>query len=283
MGNSKNLDRLDQGESGAWLRDGDAGKGNGVPDERIQRYPRRNGYDARTSSGPRPLGPDGQGYSRPSGPGRGGGFSVSQSVDPDSRGRGEVRGRRMDPRIVEGPDGRGHRMGLGSEGGEGRGYRMDSRTPGLEGGGRGLRMDGRGLGPVAVRGSGLDNRATRPDSAGLGAADGRGSRLDRGSGGEIGGRGSWQNEEEEEYVWDDMKPQGRDPEQRVGDGKADEWYGGDRDMGRPGSSSRPGVESVGGLEDWRRVGSGSQAEQFSGSAGMRAALRRVGLLPGLLA
>jgi len=155
---------------------------------------------------------------------------------------------------------------------------MDGRGMGPEG--RGLGPDGRGLGPV-VRALGLDNRATRPDSAGLGA-DTRGSRLDRASGGEAGGRGSWQNEEEEEYVWDDMKPQGRDAEQRVGDGKVDEWYGGDRDKGRPGSSSRPGMESVGGLEDWRRVGSAPQAEQFSGSAGMRAALRRVGLSPGLL-
>lgn len=291
-GNSRNVDRVDQGESGAWLRDGDAGKGNGVADERAQRYPRRNGYDARASSGPRPLGLDGQGYSRPSGPGRGGAFPEPQSVDPDGRGRGAVRGRRMDPRMVEGPDGRGQRIGVGSEGGEGRGYRMDGRNAGVEFGGRGQRMDGRGmgvdgrilgpdgrgLGPV-VRGSGLDNRATRPDSAGIGG-DGRGSRLDRGSAGEVGGRGSWQNEEEEEYVWDDMKPQGRDAEQRVGDGKAEEWYGGDRDMGRAGVSSRAGMESVGGLEEWRRVGSGSQGEQFGGSGGMRAALRRVGLFPG---
>lgn len=36
----------------------------------------------------------------------------------------------------------------------------------------------------------------------------------------------------------------------------DEWYGGDRDMGRLGSFSRFGVEFVGGLEDWWRVGSG---------------------------
>ena len=287
MGDSKKLDRLDQGESGAWLRDGDAGKGNGIPDQRIQRYPRRNGYDARPSTGARPLGVDGQEYSRPSGPGRGA-FSVSHSADPDSRGRGEVRGRRMDPRIVEGPDGiRAHRIGVGSEGGEARGFRVESRIPGREIGGRGVRADSRGTGPEGrgldsrgvgpVWDSGLDNRAVRPDSAGLGVGS-RGSRLDRDGGGEVRGRGSWQNEDEEEYVWDDMRPQGGDPDERVGDGKGDEWYGGDRDMGRGCSSSRPGMELGGGLEDWRRGGSGPHSEQFSGSTGMRAALRRVGIL-----
>ena len=213
---------------------------------------------------------------------------MSQSVDPDSRGRSEVRARRLDPRLVEGQDGiRAQRIGVGSEGGDGRGYRMESRIPGREGGGRGARMDGRGMGPEGrglgpdsrgvgvVRGSGVENRGARADSAGLGG-DSRGSRLNVGGGGEVGGRGSWQNEDEEEYVWDDMEAQARDGDERVGDGRVEEWYGGERDVGRAGSSSRGGMESGGGLEEWRRGGSGGQSEQLSGSAGMRAALRRVG-------
>jgi pre-mRNA cleavage complex 2 protein Pcf11 len=263
---------------------GDTGKGNGASDERVQRYPGRNGYDARLFSGARPLGGDGQLYNRPSGPGRGGAFSVSQSLDADSRGRGEMRARRMDPRIVEGPDGiRAHRIGVGSEGGDGRGYRVESRIPGREIGGRGVRIDSRGMGPDG-RGSGLDSRGVgavrgsglRPDSAGLGAGS-RGLRLDRDGGGEVRGRGSWQNEDEEEYVWDDIRPQGRDLEDRSGNGKVDEWYGGD--MRRGLSSTRSAMEPGVGLEDWRRGGSGPHSEQFSGSAEMRAALRRVRLLP----
>ncbi|KAG0595543.1 hypothetical protein M758_UG175500 [Ceratodon purpureus] len=259
---------------------GDIGKGNGAFDDRTQRYPRRNGYDAR------PLGVDGYGHSRPSGPGRGGAFSVSQSVDPDPRGRGEVGGHRMDPRIVEGTDGiRTHRIGAGSKGGEARGFRVESRITGREIGGGGGRMDSRGMGPKGrglssdsrgvggvVRGLGPEKCAVRPDSAGLGRG-GRGSGLGR-DGGEVGGRESWQNEDEEEYVWEDMRLQGRGPGKRVGDGKVEEWYDEDGDLGRGGSSGRPGMEPAGGLEEWRRGGSGTQSEQFSGSAGLRAALLR---------
>ncbi|KAG0571674.1 hypothetical protein KC19_VG033100 [Ceratodon purpureus] len=269
---------------------GDTGKDNGTSDDRTQRYPRRNGYGARPSTGARPLGVDGHGYNRPSGPGRGGAFSLSQFVDPDPRGSGEVRGRRMDPRIariVEGLDGiRAHRIEEASEGGEARGFRVESRIPGREIGGSGGTVDSRGMGPVgrglcsgscgvgfAVRGSGLDNHALRADNAGLGGG-GRGSGLGRDEAGEVGGRGSWQNEDEEEYVWEDMRSQGRGLRERVGDGKLEEWYGRDRDIGRSCGSGRPGMELAGGLEDWRRGGGGAELEQFSGSVGMRAALRR---------
>ncbi|KAG0574473.1 hypothetical protein KC19_VG265100, partial [Ceratodon purpureus] len=227
IGNSKEMDRLDLGENGAWPRDGDAGKGNKIPDHRTQRYPRRNAYDARPSTGARPLGVDGHGYSRSSGPGRGGAFSVSQLVDPDFRGRGEVRGRRMDPRIVEGPDRIGaQRIGAGSEGGEAWDLRVESRIPGREIGercgtmdsrcmgpeGRGLGSDSCGIGGV-VRGSGLDNRAVRADSAGLGGG-GRGLGLARDEGGGVGER---KNEDDEEHVREDLRPKGWGPEERLGD------------------------------------------------------------------
>nr|XP_024398666.1 uncharacterized protein LOC112293458 isoform X2 [Physcomitrium patens] len=288
IGKLRKLERLDQGESGSWLREGDAEKGNGVPDERSQRHPRRNGCrdDPRQSLGARPVGVDGQDYSRTSGPGRGGAFLASQSVDLGSRGRGEVRSRRMDPRIPVGADGRGRRIGLGSEVEEGRGYRIDSRTRSLEAGGRGNRLDTRGMGLESrglvpdgsglrpnVRGSVLDNRALRSETVGLGA-DSRGLRLDRGLGSEVVGRGNWQNEEEEEFQWEDMHPQVQEPDRKAGDSKADEWLSVDRDMIRAGNSNRPGIEPVGGLDDWRRVGSGSQSEQFSGPAAIRGTLRR---------
>lgn len=294
LSNSRNLERREQGDSGRWVRDGDAMKDHAAADERPQRYPRRNGYDSIQGQGARPSGLDGQGHNRPPGPGRGGAFPPSHSLDWDTRGRGgEGRGMRMDSRGLglEAAEGRGHRVG--PDGGVGQGFRLNSRGLGPEVGGQVQRMDSRGLGRGSqgsaldgrgfgpeMRGVGLESRALRPDPS-VAGPDTRIPRVDGSLGSEVHGRDSWQNVEEEEYVWEDMKPQVREQDQRVGDDKVDDWYAGDKPLGRPGSASGrgrgSGTDTTGGVDSWRRPG-GTQSEQYAAASVIRATLRRVGLL-----
>lgn len=61
----------------------------------------------------------------------------------------------------------------------------------------------------------------------------------------------------------------------------DDWYAGDKPLGRPGSASGrgrgSGMDTTGGVDSWRRPG-GTQSEQYAAASVIRATLRRVGLL-----